>query len=104
MAAALLFAALACDINNDGALNVLDVAITHRQILGTWPITADLDNDGRVTIVDLQRVNIAVMGGACVAVPSMPRFYWTNGGKSCVSVYITAPFKPGGSPWVATCQ
>jgi hypothetical protein len=108
IALSLLFALSAwpqqCDLNRDGKLDVLDIAAAHRQARGLSPVSADLDNDQKVTVVDFQRLITAVLGGKCTAVPSMPRFSWTSGGKQCVSVFSFAPIPVGGSSWIATCR
>jgi hypothetical protein len=57
----------ACDLNGDGATNVVDVQLAINQVLGVAPCTtADLTGSGTCTIVDIQRVINASLGGACV--------------------------------------
>jgi hypothetical protein len=58
--------ASACDLNGDGLVNVLDVALGLNQIIGSVPCgTADLDRNGRCDILDLQRVVNAAITGTC---------------------------------------
>ncbi len=55
----------ACDANQDGVVNSLDVQLTQPQILGTQPCASDLNGDGACTVVDLQRVINASLGQTC---------------------------------------
>jgi hypothetical protein len=60
----------ACDVNGDGAVNVLDVQNAIAQVLGMAPCnTADLDRNGVCNIVDVERVINAVIGGSCIVGP-----------------------------------
>lgn len=55
-----------CDINQDGAVNVLDVQRMVNVIIGLAPCErGDLDANGRCDVVDLQRIISAVLGGGC---------------------------------------
>jgi hypothetical protein len=58
-----------CDLNNDSAVNVVDVQVMINLILGlfTGPSgTGDLNHDGSVNVVDVQALVITVLGaGAC---------------------------------------
>jgi hypothetical protein len=56
-----------CDVNSDGAVNVLDVQGAINQMLGTVPCTtADLQKTNKCDVVDVQRVVNAALGGSCV--------------------------------------
>jgi hypothetical protein len=58
---------LSCDLNGDGAINLLDVQSAINQALGIAPCTtADLQQTGQCTVVDVQRVINASLGSACV--------------------------------------
>jgi hypothetical protein len=58
--------AASCDLNDDGAVNVLDVQIEVNATLGVVPCrTGDLDGNGRCDVVDLQRVIAGALGSAC---------------------------------------
>jgi hypothetical protein len=61
---------LSCDLNRDGAVNVLDVQAAINQVFGVSACgTADLTQDGQCTVVDVQRIIVAALGGACVIGP-----------------------------------
>lgn len=56
-----------CDVNGDGVLNSADVDSAVAQALGTLACTtASLVQPGTCSVVDVERVIIAVLGGACV--------------------------------------
>jgi hypothetical protein len=56
----------ACDLNQDGMVNALDVQIAINQVLGMSSCTnADLQGNGTCTVVDVERVIIAALGGSC---------------------------------------
>lgn len=58
--------AASCDVNDDGAVNVLDVQTEVNAALGVVPCGAgDLDGNHRCDVVDLQRVIAAALGSAC---------------------------------------
>jgi hypothetical protein len=58
---------LSCDLNSDGAVNVLDVQSAINQVLGIAPCTtADLQQSGQCTVIDVQRVINASLGSVCV--------------------------------------
>jgi hypothetical protein len=55
-----------CDVNRDGAVNVLDVQLAVNQVLGLTPCTtADVDGNGSCTVTDLQRIINSSLGGTC---------------------------------------
>ena len=59
-----------CDINANGAVNVVDVQLTINQVLGIVPCTtADLQHNGQCNVIDVQRVVNAALGGPCVVGP-----------------------------------
>jgi Right handed beta helix region len=56
----------ACDLNQDGVVNSLDVQIAINQTLGISSCTnANLDGSGTCTVVDVQRVINAALGLSC---------------------------------------
>jgi lysophospholipase L1-like esterase len=57
----------ACDVNKDGATNVVDVQQAVNQALQIAACAADINRDGQCTIVDVQRIVNAVLGGPCVS-------------------------------------
>jgi len=54
-----------CDVNQDGAVNAVDVQMAAQAALGNASCVADLNGDGACNIVDLQRVINAALGGSC---------------------------------------
>lgn len=57
---------LSCDLNSDGAVNVLDVQLATNQVLGYAACgSADLNGDGQCTVVDVQRTVSASLGASC---------------------------------------
>ena len=53
-----------CDINANGAVNVVDVQLTINQVLGIISCTtADLQHNGQCNVIDVQRVVNAALGG-----------------------------------------
>lgn len=54
-----------CDVNSDGAINIVDVQLTINQALGMAPCTVNLGGAGACNIVDVQRVIVAAQGGSC---------------------------------------
>ena len=57
----------ACDLNGDGATNVVDVQGMVNQAIGVAACTADLNRDGACNVIDVQRVVNAALGGQCVS-------------------------------------
>ena len=60
---------LACDLNNDGVVSVLDVQLAVNMSLGTIPCTANINGPGVCAVTTIQRVVNAALGGACVTGP-----------------------------------
>jgi hypothetical protein len=55
-----------CDLNDSGAVDIVDIQIAINQALGlTTCSTGDLDGNGVCNIVDLQRVISAALGSSC---------------------------------------
>ncbi|MEO5925972.1 MAG: hypothetical protein ABIR70_19285 [Bryobacteraceae bacterium] len=58
--------ARSCDVNGDGAANVVDVQLTVNAVLGTSACSyQDLDANGSCNVVDVNRLVAAVLGSAC---------------------------------------
>jgi Tol biopolymer transport system component len=55
----------ACDVNNDGLVNVVDVQRLVNQVLGAMPASSDINGDGAVNVVDVQLAVNAVLGEGC---------------------------------------
>jgi beta-glucanase (GH16 family) len=60
-----LLAANACDVNNDGAVNVNDVQSEVNQALHTATCTNDLSQDGQCNVQDVQIIVNSVLNGVC---------------------------------------
>jgi len=56
---------LTCDLNRDGAIDVLDVQVMINQVLGITACTNDLTMIGTCNVADVRRVVNAVLGGPC---------------------------------------
>jgi hypothetical protein len=55
-----------CDLNSDGATNVLDVQLCVNQALASIPCNSgDLNSDGLCNVVDVQRAVNAALGMEC---------------------------------------
>ena len=60
------------DLNGDGILNVLDIVMQKRQILGTQTLTTlqksagDLDRNGTINVLDIVPIKRDIMGTAKV--------------------------------------
>jgi hypothetical protein len=60
----------ACDLNQDGNVDILDVQSAVNQAIGQTPCTnANLRGTGSCDVVDVQRIVNAALGGACVVGP-----------------------------------
>ncbi|OGR48227.1 MAG: hypothetical protein A2X40_12215 [Elusimicrobia bacterium GWC2_65_9] len=59
----------ACDLNQDGSTNVVDVQLQVNQALGATACTSDLNRDGLCNVIDVQRGVNAGLGGPCVVGP-----------------------------------
>lgn len=55
----------ACDVNEDQAVNVLDVQLIVNQALGLSPPVSDVNGDGVVNVLDVQHVVDAALEKAC---------------------------------------
>ncbi len=71
-----------CDINHDGAVNIVDVQVMINQVLGTSVCTTRLDQTAQCDIVDVQREILAALGSACNTSPA---------NSSAASIALTAP-------------
>lgn len=57
----------ACDVNDDGSVNVMDVQSAVNETFGMAPCQADVTKDGSCTVTDVQRVVNASLGLQCVS-------------------------------------
>ena len=79
----------ACDLNTDGAVNLLDIQAAVNMVLGQAPCTANVTAPGVCDIVLVQRVTDAAMSGNCltgVTVHSVT-LQWTASTSSNVTGY-----------------
>src|ERR1019366_3468926 len=68
----------ACDLNGDGAVNILDVQLATNMVLWLAPCTANVIGAGVCNIVMIQRVVNAAVSGACVTgLPHSASLNWT---------------------------
>jgi hypothetical protein len=78
-------AAGACDLNQDGVVNVLDVQLATNMDLGLIPCTADIDG-GLCNSTVVQRVVNAALGSACVVTHTVT-LNWTASISSNIAGY-----------------
>lgn len=69
----------ACDLNGDGAVNVVDVQLATNMALGLGECTASITGEGVCNIAVVQRVVNAALGGSCA----------TGGGAVLHSAVVT---------------
>ena len=62
----------ACDMNSDGAVNILDVNTVVSMVLGNTACTANINGAGVCSVVTVQRIVNAALGAACVVDGSSP--------------------------------
>jgi hypothetical protein len=83
-------AANACDLNQDGGVNVLDIQLAINMALGLAPCTANVAGAGVCNIAVVQRVTNAVLSGACstgISVAHSVSLNWTASTSSNVTGY-----------------
>ena len=83
-------AANACDLNQDGVVNVLDIQLAINMALGSAPCTANVAGAGVCNIAVVQRVTNAVLSGTCstgVSVAHSVSLNWTASTSSNVTGY-----------------
>lgn len=56
----------ACDLSQDGVVNVVDVQLAINMSLGLLPCTANISGPGVCNVIVVQRVTNAALGGPCV--------------------------------------
>src|SRR5436305_12722718 len=55
----------ACDVNQDGVVDVLDLQLVVDAMFGQQSPTSDINRDGQLNIIDLQMVFDAATGRGC---------------------------------------
>jgi hypothetical protein len=89
-AAAWAQAANACDLNQDGVVNVLDIQLATSMALGSAPCTAQVVGVGVCNIVLIQRITNAVLTGNCITdvpIAHSVSLSWTASTSSNVTGY-----------------
>src|SRR6478609_7277929 len=84
------FAQTACDLDNSGATNVVDVTRAVNMALGTQACTANVEGPQTCTVVTVQRVVNAALGQPCVTYTASTRsvtLNWQQSPSSGVSGY-----------------
>ena len=80
-----------CDLNQDGAVNVVDVQWATNMALGLIGCTASLNGTGVCNIIVVQRVINAALGGTCLvdggSVSHSATLNWTASTSGSVSGY-----------------
>lgn len=76
----------ACDLNNDGTVNAVDVQLAVNMALGTAPCTTNIDGAGVCNVVVLQRVINAALGSPCVT-NHYVSLSWTSSTSSNIAGY-----------------
>ena len=56
----------ACDLNQDGQVNIVDVQLATNMVLGVIPCTATVEAPGVCDLVVVQRITNAALGQTCV--------------------------------------
>lgn len=84
-------AANACDLNDDGLVNVIDIQLAINQTLGLSPCTnGDIVGDGQCNVVDVQRIINAALGGGCKT-GAGSSWYVSPGGDDSNSCTMASP-------------
>lgn len=92
----------ACDLNQDGAVNVVDAQLATNMSLGLLPCTANINGPGVCNIVVVQRVINAALGGTCVTDPAGPHsasLSWTASTSPNVTGYNVYRGTTSGGPY-----
>jgi hypothetical protein len=91
----------ACDLNNDGAVTVLDIQLAVNMVLGLTPCTANITAAGVCNIVTVQRVTNAVLTGNCITglVAHSVALSWTASTSSTVTGYNVYRGAVSGGPY-----
>ena len=89
-------AANACDLNQDGSVNVVDVQWAVNMTLGLSPCTSALIGPGVCNVVVVQRVTNAILNGAC---PHTVTLNWTASASSNVTGYNVYRGLTSGGPY-----
>ena len=90
----------ACDLNQDSAVNVLDVQLSVNMSLGLTPCTANVYGVGVCNAIVVQRVVNAALGGTCVtgsgSIPRSVSLNWTPSTTPNVNYHVYRATTLGG--------
>jgi len=93
----------ACDLNQDGAVNVVDVQLATNMNLGLLPCTANINGPGVCNLIVIQRVTVAALGGPCVMdsgpIPRTVSLSWTASTSPGVTGYNVYRGATSGGPY-----
>jgi len=82
---------LACDVNNNGSVNVQDVQLAIDMTLNMSPCTLNLDGPGICNVITIQRVINAALGLSCITGPGVTAhsvsMNWTASTSSNIAGY-----------------
>ena len=93
----------ACDLSQDGPVNVVDVQLAVNMALGLIPCTANINGSGVCNVVTVQRVINASLGQPCLTgtgpSPRTVTLTWTASTSSGVSGYNVYRGTASGGPY-----
>ena len=93
----------ACDLNQDGSVNIVDVQWATNMALGLIGCTANLNGAGVCNIIVVQRVINAALGGTCLvdggSVSHSATLNWTASTSSGVTGYNIYRGTTSGGPY-----
>lgn len=93
----------ACDLSQDGTVNVVDVQLMVNMSLGTLPCSACINGYGVCTVVTVQRVINSSLGQACVTDPvtgpATVTLTWAASSSAGVSGYNVYRATVSGGPY-----
>jgi hypothetical protein len=90
----------ACDLNNDGTVNVVDVQLATNMDLGLMTCTANIEGPGVCNPAVVQLVVNAALGGGCVAtIPHSVSLSWTASISPKVAGYNVYRGTTSGGPY-----
>jgi hypothetical protein len=91
----------ACDLNNDGTVNVVDVQLSINMALDLLPCTANVVGAGVCNVVVVQRVINTALGGTCTASNvHSTALAWSASTSSNVAGYNVYRGVKAGGPYV----
>jgi hypothetical protein len=89
----------ACDLNQDGIVNIVDVQWAVNMYLGLMPCTANIEGAGVCNTDVVNLVSTAAMGGTCVVTSHSVTLNWSASTSSNVSGYNVYRANTWGGPY-----